>query len=679
MRGQPNRLAAETAGPFSGSAIDRSKPLQFRLDGRTINGFVGDTVLSAVLAAGIDTVGTRANGPMALSTRFAPAIIAVALARDQQRTLAMERTLATAGAEYLTLASGKHRTLPGGLRRLFSRGNTLGLDLQQRAAMRLPWMEMTGAVESPADLIVVGGGVAGMSAAVAAAKTGLRVILLEASPHLGGCARLFGTLDGEETADASLERLHAAIAGHDAITALTHASVFAARPGTVRVHITDKADDMPSARVVDLQARHIVIATGTSERLPLFAGNRLPGTVGVREAHDLAEHYGVWPGQSALIATASSAAYRLAMMVSDAGIRVPRIIDARPQPQSRFIEFCKAYGMTLAAGTIIADTRNAPQGRGLLVTPQLSLDGFSRREPALTADRLVTCGGWQADLDLWHMAGGASQWNDAAQRLEAGYGPEGVALAGNAAGYRGHHACLASGQAAIDQLLGRPQTPVCERSVDEIYETPDAPAPIAPPGERGGAPSFLDAGRGYVERPQPAPSRRPVWWPFADEQQNWSLADAPQALGAADIASAVQLGFIPPDSAGLVAQERVAMVAIADGAGDSADRLAPALTPLVPSFLAGRFGANAQVWLIEPGEARRLESGALIQPNSDTTDPRAAIGVVLGQTSSGCIALIDAGYVASDQTAAVRDHGRATLVRLIGVYDQEQSLAGTLG
>ena len=77
MRGQPNRLAAETSGPFSGSAIDRSQPLQFRLDGRLINGFAGDTVLSAAIAAGIDTLGRRSGGAVALSTRCAPAIIAV--------------------------------------------------------------------------------------------------------------------------------------------------------------------------------------------------------------------------------------------------------------------------------------------------------------------------------------------------------------------------------------------------------------------------------------------------------------------------------------------------------------------------------------------------------------------------------------------------------------------------
>ncbi|MCS6760773.1 MAG: hypothetical protein MO846_01255 [Candidatus Devosia symbiotica] len=228
---------------------------------------------------------------------------------------------------------------------------------------------------------------------MASADAGLSVILLETSLRLGGYAWLFGTLEGEESAGASFLRLGSAMAGCDGITALTYAKVFAARPRAVRVHIADKANTMPSARLVDLHAHQIVITTGSVERLPVFAGNRQPVIVGVREAYDLAQHYGVWYGQSALFATASSAAYRRAMLVHDASIAVPSSIDTRPEPQSRFIEHCKAYGVTLAAGTIIAHARRPSQGRGLDVTPHLAMEGFTRDELTLTVDRLVACGG----------------------------------------------------------------------------------------------------------------------------------------------------------------------------------------------------------------------------------------------------------------------------------------------
>ena len=671
MKGQPNRLAAATAGPFIGSAIDRNRPLQFRLDGRSIDGFVGDTVLSAVLAAGIDTLGQRPDGPVALSAASAPAIIAASLARDRQRALPMAQTPATAGAEYLTLAPGaRHGTMPRRRLRLAA-GNSLGLTLPTTAPLPAPWMHYPGAAETPAEVIIVGGGVAGLSAAVAAAAAGLSVTVLEAGPCVGGSARLFGTLDGEETAEASLLRLNTAIAGADNITVLTHARVVAARAGAVRVHIIDKADTMPSGRVVDLQARHIILATGAAERLPVFAGNRLPGTVGVREAYDLASRYGVWSGQSALLATSSNVAYRLAMLARDAGIAVPRIIDSRPQPQSRFVEYSKAYGMTLAAGTIIAEARRGAQGRGLAVTPRLEVDRFSRDEAMLQVDRLVLCGGWQPDLDLWHMAGGDSRWNSAAQRLEPAGGPDGLVLAGNAAGYRGHHACLASGAAAIDLLLGRPVGAVAERDVDPIYETPDGATPIAAPPARPAAATFLGNGRHGVTQPQAPASRWPTWMPLGSRPVPASLVEGPMAMGAVEVAAGVLLGAIPPRHAGQVARERVAMVAMQTAAPRDSERPAP--PPLLPAFLVGRFGADAQVWLIAPAEPRTLEPGALIQANADVTDAAAAVGVVLRQAGPGVVALIAGSHARAGQTVTVREVGRAITVRLTARYNGEEA------
>lgn len=142
MRGQPNRLAPATAGPFSGSAIDRDQPIKFRLDGRTISGFAGDSVLSAVLAAGIDTAGKRQGSALALSRRFAPAIMPAALANDPQRALAMDRTPAADGAEFVTLGPNTRRPMLDRARMLIAAPTTLALDLDLPGAMRRPWTTM---------------------------------------------------------------------------------------------------------------------------------------------------------------------------------------------------------------------------------------------------------------------------------------------------------------------------------------------------------------------------------------------------------------------------------------------------------------------------------------------------------------------------------------------------------
>lgn len=662
MKGPLARLDPARSAALAGTAIDQARPLQFRLDGRIIAGFAGDTVLSAVLAAGIDSVGPRNDGPLALSARFAPAIVPASRGRGAQRPLSMARTPATDGADYATIGVHDSRLRSGRLARLFRPARSLGLRLDAPEGLPVPWRTMPGANGPSADLIVVGGGVAGMAASLAAAKAGLSVILLEASPFLGGHSRLFGTLDGEETPDAAITRMSAAIADSDAITVLHNAEVFAARAGVVRAHVTTLDDGVVTASVVDLTSKAIVLACGTVERLPVFAGNRLPGTVGTLEAFALAYHYGVWPGQSAVFATASSAAYRLAMLANDAGIATRRIIDSRPRPQSRFIEFSRAYGITQTTGSIIAAAEPSRSGAGLDIVPQLA-SGGALPDSTLSADRLVLCGGWQPDLTLWHMAGGASRWAADSTRLEPQGQLAGLALAGSAAGWLSRQACASSGADAVAQLFGHKRVAVTERLLDPIYETPDAPTAIADAGS-GSAPAFLDAGQRQSRRMRVDQRSGLATVLFRTKPRH---ATAPEPLAVADVAASVQLGLVPAVSAGIVARERVAMVSLG---GDETPLVADEpVAPLVPEFLAGRFGAHPTLWTIASSDGRLFEIGALIQPDADQRDPFAAVGVVVRADRAGAVALVAASHAEAGRQLALLENGRSTAISLVSALE----------
>jgi len=670
MKLRSARLGADTKHLLQGSVINRSQPLQFRLDGRVIPGFAGDTLLSAVLSAGIDTAGKRGGVNLALTTRHAPAIVP-ATTRDPSLALPMDRTPATDGADYVTLA---HQLSRSPLARLLRREtNSLHLDLDRPDPLTRPWLGMAGTPGPDADLVVIGGGVAGMSAAVAGAKNGLRVMLIEATPQLGGHARLFGTMDGEETPDQSIIRLSNAVAASSKITVLTSAEAFALRPGMVRLHQVHLLNGACTGRVLDISAPRSILATGAFERLPVFAGNRLPGVVGALEAFELAQNYGVWPGRTAIVATSSSPAYRLAMLAQDAGIEVKRIIDARPQPQSRFVEFAKAYGITQAAGTVVANAAPAAGEYGVAITPQLAMEGLSTVDAPIAADRLIACGGWQPDLTLWHMAGGESRWSAATSRLEPGIAPAGIVLAGSAAGWFSRRACLDSGGDAVDCLLDKPRKPLQDQLIDPLYETPDGAAPIGDLPDDSGHPAYLDGGHGYLVRPRTLPSRWPSWLPFAPKPPSWSLAYTPQPLDIAEVAAGVQLGAIPPASAGIVAHERVAMVGIA--AGDEPSSASGGAAPLLSPYLEGRYH-GARLFVVAPTEQRVLNVGALIHADPDETDPLMAIGVVVRLTDGASIALV-AGT--EGQTASVREPGRAFTIQLVVLYEDGMNLAAALG
>jgi sarcosine oxidase subunit alpha len=98
MKTQPHRLAAAAPHGLGGALLDRAKPLRFHLNGRLVEGFAGDTVLSAALANGIQSAGRHADTPLALDETFAP----LAVTRGTG-PLPMDRTPALDGADFTTI------------------------------------------------------------------------------------------------------------------------------------------------------------------------------------------------------------------------------------------------------------------------------------------------------------------------------------------------------------------------------------------------------------------------------------------------------------------------------------------------------------------------------------------------------------------------------------------------
>ncbi|MDV3251533.1 FAD-dependent oxidoreductase [Devosia sp. BK] len=643
MRPQISRLPANTAKGLAGSQIDRTRPIEFRIQGRMVSAFEGDTVLTALLASGIDTIGTHHGQPIGLRHGAAPAIAYAGAAATPELALPMDRVPARGGADYVFVAPGKKSGL---ITRLFQGGRTLGLTLDDhnRSLVR-PWRSLVGRTEPGVDVLLIGGGVAGMSAALTAARAGLSVTLVEESPMLGGHSGLFGTQDGDATPEDHVALLVTEIKSHAAITVRTHSEAFAIVPGLVRVHQIDISGGLVTGKVLDLPARYIILATGSIERLPVIPGNRRPGVIGAQEAYELAQRYGIWSGHSVMVATSANPAYRLATLLAETGIALDRITDGRDQASSRYIEFSKAYGFRLFPGTVPKSIATADG--------QLAID--LAHGDAVRVDRLILSGGWQPDLTLWHMAGGHSRWNANAERLEPIGTLDTIALAGAAAGYLTRQGCVTSGVAAINHLLGRAGPGVDDPVISALYETPDRQmcALEAPDAN----PAYLDAEASLVVRPTPQPQH---WLSkITDRQGSTSglLAEWPQPLSISAISSGVALGLIPPESAGVVAQERVALIPLSHQ--DAADISAPSETKSVPDYLQGRFGTDAIVVQLDQPEARRTDSGALIFLDHDTTNPQHAVGVVLRMQNERIEALLAAAHAQPGVRLVVRDLGQA--------------------
>jgi sarcosine oxidase subunit alpha len=644
MKNQPHRLAADAAQGLGGALLDRSKPLRFHLNGRLVEGFAGDTVFSAALANGIQSAGRHADTPLALDEAFAPLIET----RDSG-PLPMDRTPALDGVDFVTVGIRRDpigsRGPLGAIRHLLvGPGRTLNHRYGDVPPAPEPWCNARPEVELSADFAIVGGGVAGLAAAAAAASAGKSVVLVERGPTLGGAIRFFGAVGSEASPEATLGQLTAALDGSGEVTRLLAAEAFAVDADTVKVHQVLAEGGRLRPRVLGIKAGTIILATGALERLPVFAGNRAPGVVGALAAHFRAQRYGVWAGRRAIVNTPHGYAYRLALHAADAGIAVQRIVDTRINPHSRFVDFSKASGITLASGLVVSRAdpirRNEP---GLRVGFAVAIEGIAQDAEAHETDQLIAAGSWQPDLSLWLSAGGDVGWDAQQHWLAARGARDGIALVGAAAGWRSTTAAIGSARAAVLAALGKAAPEVEDIRIDPLYEMPDAPTPIAP--RRVTGPAYLDRGVSLVTRRSAAPE----------------LAQHPVALSLGDIAAAVEIGAIAPRDAGPVAAQRAGVSGDITG-GSWAPPPEPAAkdVPPVPTYLTGRFGPKPQLCVVTAFDPRHFEPGCLVFESSEIADPLKAIGVIYApapNAAPGGLAVLgtvpDAGVFVRDSSGAV--------------------------
>jgi len=658
---QSNRLPADAPHGLGGAELDRKAPLQFRLNGRTLHGFAGDTVLSAALANGIQIAGRHGDEALALDEGFAPLI-----SSGKGGALPMDRTPALPGLNLVTIGTRRDPIASGGVlgalrHRLLGPARTLNHRYGDAQVQGPPWHHAAVGETIEADFAIVGGGVAGLSAAAAAVAAGKHAVLIERSQGFGGTIRYFGAVDAEASPDTVIERLVASLDGKGRVTSLTRSEAFAITGSMVKVHQVVVEAGRPVSRVIAVAAKHVILATGALERLPLFPGNRTPGIVGALTAFQRAERFGVWPGRRALFTTPNSFAYRLALHAADAGIEVQRIVDSRLSTTSRFVDFAKATGITLASA--LAPSHAEPLERnkpGLRVGFAVAINEIAQDSSAIETDQLVAAGAWQPDILLWLRAGGAAAWDTGNGWL----GPRGtldaVTLAGSAAGLHTTAAALSSGKAAVLGSLGKAAPSVVDSIIEAAFETPDARNPVAPfrPAARGA--TYLDRGQSLITRRAAAASKHGVS----------GLATRAVQLGLGDIAAAVDIGAMAARDAGSVASERCALSGeIRDTGWRVPVQPVPEETvPTPPAYLTARFGDKPQIWEITAADARSFEPGCLIFENSEQRDPLQAIGVTYAPHrpgANGGIALIGKVPETAATELYVRDAGTAVAARLV--------------
>jgi len=408
--------------PQRGEVIDRSKTVSFHWNGRRYEGFAGDTIASALAANGVRVLSRsfkyhRRRGLLTATYHDPNAMVQVG---DEPNVRAAHQVLSE-GME--VSAQNVWPSLSFDVKaanQLVSRFLPPGFYYKTFMAPRglWPWYQRVlgrfaaGGVVDPEhhsaeydhryahpDVLVAGGGPAGMAAAIAAAESGASVILVEEEPALGGHLR-FGD-DGDLRA---LADLRAAIEAQPAIEVMTDA-VAAGRYDHNWVSVVQRDMAHVEERLVLARVKHLVVAAGTLERPYVFKGNDLPGVMLSTAARRLTNLYAVKPGDRAVVLTANQSGDATVADLASAGVEIAAVLDAR-------------NGETVVEAS----------GRKGVETV---VDSTGKRTDA---DLLVTATGWTTSTALLNMAGDRPVYESRAARFLPSNLPPNVLATGGLVG-----------------------------------------------------------------------------------------------------------------------------------------------------------------------------------------------------------------------------------------------------
>ncbi|MDQ4053289.1 MAG: sarcosine oxidase subunit alpha family protein [Actinomycetota bacterium] len=432
----------------TGGRIDRSRVLRLSVDDIDYVGHPGDTIASALLANGRIQVGPSIY-------RGRPRGIVGAAAEEPNALLQVggESSEPMVPATVRPLVDGLSARTLSGLGRLDP--------IPDDAVYDKKFVHT--------DVLVVGGGPAGMSSALSAARSGARVVLLDDQPELGG-ALLSGRLEVIEgrpamewVADVARELADAA-----EVTVLTRTSAFGSYDDNYVLALENRTDhlDAPAPtgvsrqRVWHVRAQQVVLATGAHERPLVFAGNDLPGVMLAGAVRTFLNRYAVAAGDRVVLATTNDSAYELLSDLVAAGIQVEAVVDARPVLSDRAAARAAACRVTVRTGSVVLAAHGDNRVESVDVV-RLDTAGAPTGEPeTFSCDTVAVSGGWSPVVHLHSQRQGRLTWSDEITAFVPFGSVRDQFMVGSAAGEFTLDGCLSAGTNAGAAAATRAGFPV---------------------------------------------------------------------------------------------------------------------------------------------------------------------------------------------------------------------------
>ncbi len=484
---------------LSGGQIDRTKPLNFQFDGKSFQGYQGDTLASALLANGVRLMGRsfkyhRPRGPMTAGSEEPNAIVELRTGAAQE-----PNTRATTAELFDGLVAKSQNRWPSlafdamAINDRLSNFLTAGFYYKTFMWPAAFWEKVYEPIIRKAaglgtlshdpdpdcydkgflhcDILVIGAGPAGLIAARTAARAGAQVILADEDFRMGGRlnAETFGI--GDLGAPDWAAQQVAELASLPNVRLMTRTTVMGAYDHGIYGLVERITDHLPQSPAVKprqilwrVYSKRAILAAGATERPIVFENNDRPGIMLAGSLRTYANRWAVTPAHQVAVFTNNDDGHRTAIDLITRGVTAT-VIDTRMDAKS-------LGDYETLAGGVVSDTA----GRLGLTSVQVTLANGAQR--SLSVGALGVSGGWNPNVHLTCHQRGRPAWDDRIHAFApAGTLPAGMSVAGAANGVFGTHDALQSGHAAAIEAAA--SLGFAPQSID-IPDTRDAPVNLTP-------------------------------------------------------------------------------------------------------------------------------------------------------------------------------------------------------
>ena len=475
---QVNRLT-------NGGRINRDQPVSFIFGDQRYQGYAGDTLASALLANGVDLVGRsfKYSRPRGLVTAGAdePNGIVQLGATEATQT---PNVRATQQALYDGLKARPTNGWPNADSDLMSLVGKIGGQMMPPGfyykTFMFPeslWMTYEKFIRKAAgfgrssterdpdiydhynqhcDVLIVGAGAAGLSAALVAGASGVRVMLVDEQEEMGGALlHSDATINGQPADEWASDSIRALgeMANVQLLPRSTANGYHDHNFVTVHERVSDHLADLAPAGMVRqrmhrVRAKAVILATGAQERPLVFGNNDVPGCMTASAVSTYIRRYAVVPGKSLVLMTTNDEAYQAAIDWQKSGRPVAAIVDTRANPVGERIDEATAAGIRIIPGSAVINVKGGKRVKAVEVAP---IDAAGERvtgaAETIACDTVASSGGWSPVIHLSCHSGVRPDWSEELQGFVPGKPRDQVLFAGGTHGVYATADALADGVA----------------------------------------------------------------------------------------------------------------------------------------------------------------------------------------------------------------------------------------